>query len=99
MADLDKVLDTQAKRQAVIAALRNLQTQEGWAFVKGVMLEWVQILQDQINDTEVEIDDKQLWRMKVKRKYVEQLLNLPDRMISEIANPETKNILDMDPYE
>lgn len=97
--DLQKLLDTKEKRHGVIASLRQLYQSEGWQFIIAVLENNVDRLQDMINDTESTRDEKEEWRLKVKREYQKQLVDLPKKFAEDLLSSDDKQWHELDPYE
>jgi len=94
---MENLFDTEEKRKGAIAAIRNLQENEGWDVILRVLNFSVEQYQKAINDTNSDLDEKQQWRLKVKRELAVQLLDLPNRLSDELE----KNVPgpDLDPYD
>jgi len=73
-----------AEREAIVIALRNLTESEGWACLLKALNFNLEQYQKAINDTNSDLDEKQQWRLKVKRELTEQLLDLPDRLAKDL---------------
>ncbi len=96
---LDKLLDTEEKRQGIIMSLQALHESEGWQFVSAVLESNVQELQLLINDTESDRTEKEEWRLKVKREYQNFLIDLPKKFASDLNKGDNVEETGLDPYE
>lgn len=97
--EIEKLLDTKEKRQAVVSSLRVLYASEGWKFIQSVLLHNVKQLQVLINDTDSDRNDKENWRLKVKREFQEQLVNLPEKFAKDLGNSSGTDWKELDPYD
>ena len=100
MSDQEEPLfDTKKKKESAISVLREMSQSEGWALIVRVLSANVEILQRQVNDIEKNISDRDLWRLKVKRRYQEMLIDLPQRLIEDLRKSEEATDVDLDPYD
>lgn len=86
----------------IVAILKDLQTHEGWRFMKEAFQKNIDYLSDQILDKKESISDRELSEQEVdelrmKRKYLKELLNKPDYFINKLEeNPVQET--NLDPY-
>ena len=98
MATHSQLFDTKNKRDEAVAALQALMVSEGWQFLKLFLSATVEQYQMAINDIDSSLDDKELWKLKVKRSFSQQLTELPQKIIDDLAVSHKKRS-NFDPYE
>lgn len=97
--ELEKLLDTKEKRKLIINELRALQESGGWKFIEAVLRFNVDRLQGLINDIDASRSSEEEWRLKVKRQYQQELLDLPSKFASDLMKSDDVDWVDLDPYE
>lgn len=97
--EIEKLTDTKAKREVLSVALDQLSKSEGWKFIMEVLRYNVSELQKMINDTNKEFDERLDWRVKVKREYQEQMIDMPQKFAEDLRKDKDEKDLKLDPYE
>lgn len=94
---LKELFDTDAKRNAAIAAFRQLKTHVGWQYIKDIFQGNVDVLTQQILDGVEGATEEEMNLRRWKLKAYKEILDAPDYWIERLSAPE-KFIEDSDPY-
>ena len=95
---VEDYLSTKDRVNNTVTHLQTLLVSEGWIFLRLYLSQNLADLQEAVNSTDINRTTKEDYRLKVKREYLEQLLELPERFIKQLQEGDVGEV-ELDAYE